>query len=152
MTTVTGTQLAASSGRRAQNPRVSPHFRYQDSNLIIRSSDEMEFHVHKSIMSSSSRVFRDMLSLDTQNLSTTSDLPLVDVSEESDVIEAALRFLYPLPRPILKSLSPMVVLFELADKYDIPLINFTLQEILSQSDLLTLETVRTFGIAKKFNL
>lgn len=89
MTSATETQLAASSGRRAQNPKVSPHFRYQDSNLIIRSGDEIEFHVHKSIMSSSSRVFRDMLSLDDQNPSTTPDLPLVDVSEESDVIEAA---------------------------------------------------------------
>lgn len=133
-------------------PRTSPHFQFADANLIVRSADKVDFHVHKSIMSFASRVFRDMISLG--DLSSASSLPMrvVDVVEESESMEALLRYIYPLRRPTFMDLEPIILLLEMADKYDIPIITSSLEDFLLLSPLAQPEPIGTYALAKKFGL
>ncbi|KZS87861.1 hypothetical protein SISNIDRAFT_391687, partial [Sistotremastrum niveocremeum HHB9708] len=125
----------------------SPHFQYADANLIIRTSDHVELRVHKSIMASTSRVFKDMLSLDDLRAQSSSETRVVDVTETSAAMEAALRFLYPLPRPILTTLEPIVILLEIGDKYDIPILGEAMQEGLLASPFIQSHTTRVYSIS-----
>ncbi|KZS87858.1 hypothetical protein SISNIDRAFT_418959, partial [Sistotremastrum niveocremeum HHB9708] len=128
----------------------SPHFQFPDADLIIRTSDKVTFHVHKTILSFASRVFRDMLSLDNINPPFTSEQRVVDVSEESGLMDATLRYFYPLSRPILKDLLPIILLLEVADKYDIPVITFSLEDLLLVTEVAKSSPGRTYALARKF--
>ncbi|KZS91903.1 hypothetical protein SISNIDRAFT_402486, partial [Sistotremastrum niveocremeum HHB9708] len=94
-------------------------FQFLDSNLIIRCSDQVDFKVHKSVMSMVSGVFRDMTALDHINQCRTPSDCVVTVSEDSQSMGALLRYIYPFPRPILTDMNVIVRLLALADKYDI---------------------------------
>lgn len=130
---------------------TSPRFQFPDSDLIIRTRDRVDFRVHKSLMSFSSRVFRDMLTLD--NIAPpTSPMHVVEVSEISRHMEASLRYIYPLPSPVIQSLDQLVVLLEIADKYDISVILIAIEDFLLVDTLWKRDPVKSFGLSKKFNL
>ena len=67
-----------------------------DANLIIRSSDSVDFQVHKSVLAMVSPIFREMLSL-PQPLDGESvgGLPVVELSEDSDLLNSLVSLLYP---------------------------------------------------------
>ncbi|KZS87859.1 hypothetical protein SISNIDRAFT_552948 [Sistotremastrum niveocremeum HHB9708] len=130
---------------------ISPEFHFPDADLIIRTVDNMTFHVHKFILSFASRVFRDMLSLDNLQRPSHPHQRVVDVSETSMIWDAALRYLYPLPRPTFKNLGPIALLFAISDKYDIPIIASALEDTILISNLSKRYPIRSFALAKKFN-
>ncbi|KZS87857.1 hypothetical protein SISNIDRAFT_460470 [Sistotremastrum niveocremeum HHB9708] len=130
----------------------SPHFQFPDADLIIRTSDNVTFHVHKTILSFASRVFRDMLSLDNINPPYTSEQRIVDVSEDGILTDAMLRYFYPLPRPIFSNLAPIIILLEIADKYDVPIIATSLEDFLLTTTLGQVEPIRAYAVSKKFKL
>ncbi|KZT32563.1 hypothetical protein SISSUDRAFT_1055365 [Sistotremastrum suecicum HHB10207 ss-3] len=130
----------------------SPHFYFPDADLIIRTSDNITFHVHKTILSFASRVFRDMLALDNINPPPTSEQRIVDVSEDGILTDAMLRYFYPLPRPIFSNLAPIIILLEIADKYDVPIIATSLEDFLLTTTLGQAEPIRAYAVSKKFKL
>ncbi|KZS91901.1 hypothetical protein SISNIDRAFT_456086 [Sistotremastrum niveocremeum HHB9708] len=131
---------------------VSPVFSFPDPDLTVRSSDKIAFKVHKWILSSASGVFKDMLALDDLPVGTSAPGSVVDVAEDSGSLEAMLRFMYPLPRPICKDMDTVLPLLHVADKYHIPIITSAMQENLIASHFIENDTLRTFAVAKKFNL
>jgi hypothetical protein len=67
-----------------------------DSNLIIRSSDLVNFRVHKSLLSTASPFFKDLLSLPQPSDSEIVDgLPVVQLSEGSELLNSLISMLYP---------------------------------------------------------
>jgi len=67
-----------------------------DANLIIRSSDLVNFRVHKSVLTMVSPIFRDLLSLPQPSDSETVDgLPVVQLSEGSELLNSLISILYP---------------------------------------------------------
>lgn len=136
-------------------PSVSPHFRFHDADLIIRTPDKVEFWVHKSLMALASRVFRDMVSFDAVTPPTCTahrDGQIVDVEERSPQMEATLRYIYPLPPPVLRSLSQVAILLEIADKYDIPIIPVALEDLVVSNHFWEHDAIRAYEVSKKFNL
>ena len=68
-----------------------------DANIIIRSSDRVDFRVHKPVLAVSSPVFKDLLSLPQPYDSETVDgLPMVQFSEDSELLNSLFSMLYPL--------------------------------------------------------
>ena len=68
-----------------------------DTNFIIRSSDLIDFRVHKSILATASPVFKDLLSLPQPSDNEIVDgLPMVQLSESSELLNTLLSILYPI--------------------------------------------------------
>src|SRR5579863_1495759 len=102
-----------------------PPFNDTDTNIILRSSDRVDFIVYKVILSKASPVFKAMFSLpqpatdsDTQ---PNSRRPIVELAENSKVLAAFLSILYPptpmSPEPL--SLDDLIAALDMARKYDI---------------------------------
>ena len=71
-------------------------FEIPDANLVIRSSDFVDFRVHKSVLVMTSPFFKDLLSLPQPSDSETVDgLPVVQLSEISELLNILVSILYP---------------------------------------------------------
>ena len=69
-----------------------------DANLIIRSSDLVNFRVHKPVLAMASPFFKDLLSLPQPPDSEVVDgLPVVQLSESSELLNSLISILYPVP-------------------------------------------------------
>jgi hypothetical protein len=72
-------------------------FNVSDANLIIRSSDLVDFRVHKSILAMVSPFFQHRLSLPQSFDSESVDgLPVVQFSEGSELLNSLVSLLYPI--------------------------------------------------------
>ena len=71
-------------------------FDISDTNLIIRSSDDVDYRVHKSVLAMSSPFFKDLLSLPQPPDGEVLDgLPVVQFSESSELLNSLISMLYP---------------------------------------------------------
>jgi len=87
-------------------PTISPlrPFCVSDANLIVRSSDLVDFRVHKSVLAIASPIFSDALTLPQPSDSEVVDgFPMIQVSEDSEVLNCLLSILYPVPTVIPSS-------------------------------------------------
>jgi hypothetical protein len=86
-------------------------FDVSDANLIIRSSDLVDFRVHKSVLAMASPFFEDLLSLPQPSDSEIVDgLPVVQFSESSELLSSLLSILYPVPTVIPNSYEKVLYL------------------------------------------
>jgi hypothetical protein len=95
------------------NPFKSPlePFGASDANLVIRSSDFVNFKVHKPVLAVASPFFEDLLSLPQPADSESVDgLPVVQVSEDSELLNTLVSMLYPL-RPVVPDSYDKVLFF-----------------------------------------
>ena len=82
------------------NLTTRPHeaFNVSDANLIVRSSDLVDFRVHKSVLAMVSPFFQDLLSLPQPSDSESVDgLPVVQLSESSELLNSLISLIYPIP-------------------------------------------------------
>lgn len=80
------------------NVATSPFkpFSVPDANLIVRSSDLVDFRVHKPVLAMASPFFRDLLSPARLSDSESVDgLPMVQLPESSELLNSLLTMLYP---------------------------------------------------------
>ena len=71
-------------------------FDVPDANLIIRSSDNIDFRVHKSLLVMTSPFFKDLLSLPQPSDGETVDgLHIIQLPETSELLNSLLSILYP---------------------------------------------------------
>jgi BTB/POZ domain len=86
-------------------------FDVSDANLIIRSSDLVDFRVHKSMLAMASPFFKDLLSLPQPSDSETVDgIPVVQLSEGSELLNSLISMLYPIPTAMPKSYEKVLYL------------------------------------------
>jgi len=79
-------------------------FDVPDANLIIRSSDVVDFRVHKPVLAMTSSVFKDLFSLPQPSDSESDDgLPVVKLSEDSELLHSLFSIIYPVPTVIPNS-------------------------------------------------
>ena len=79
-------------------------FHVSDANFIIRSSDLVDFRVHKSVLAMASPIFEDLLSLPQYSDSEAVDgLPVVQLSESSELLNSLIPMLYPVPTVVPNS-------------------------------------------------
>lgn len=80
--------------------RTSPLelFDVPDANLIIRSSDSVDFRVHKPVLAVASPVFKDLFSLpQPPDSESDDDLPVVQLPEDSELLHSLISIVYPVP-------------------------------------------------------
>jgi hypothetical protein len=87
------------------NPAISPlePSGLSDASFVIRSSDFVDFKVHKAVLAAASPFFKDLLSLpQPPDCESVDGLPMVQFLEDSELLSALVSMLYPL-RPVVPS-------------------------------------------------
>ena len=85
------------------NPAISPlePSDLSDANFVIRSSDLVDFHVHKIVLAVASPFFKDLLSLpQPSHGESVGGLPVALLPEDSELLSTLVSMLYPL-RPVI---------------------------------------------------
>jgi hypothetical protein len=83
--------------------KADPPFDDQEADVILCSSDNVDFYVFKSFLSYSSPVFKDMLCVaqgSPEKGEMKNDLQVILTDDDSETWKILLRFSYPLWRPV----------------------------------------------------
>ncbi|KAF8472365.1 hypothetical protein DFH94DRAFT_673982, partial [Russula ochroleuca] len=100
-------------------PSPPETFDVSDTNLIIRSSDLIDFRVHKSILATTSSFFEDLLSLPQPSDSEIVDgLPVVQLPESSELLNSLISILYPVRTVLPNSYEKVLHLLAACQKYE----------------------------------
>ncbi|KAF8988089.1 hypothetical protein BDQ17DRAFT_1314773 [Cyathus striatus] len=97
----------------------------EESDVILRTSDNMDFCSHRAILSVASSFFKGMFSLPRRPSDDVS-VPTIDVPEDSKVLDTLLRYCYPVMDLIISDLTLLVDVLEAAMKYEMTLVITTL--------------------------
>ncbi|KAF8491514.1 hypothetical protein F5888DRAFT_1053594 [Russula emetica] len=103
------------------NPAISPlePSGLSDANFVIRSSDFVNFKVHKPVLAMASPFFKDLLSLHQPPDSESVDgLPVVQLSEDSELLSTLVSMLYHLRPTIPNSYDKVLYLLAACQKYE----------------------------------
>ncbi|KZS90654.1 hypothetical protein SISNIDRAFT_387527, partial [Sistotremastrum niveocremeum HHB9708] len=130
-------------------------FQYPDANFVIRTSDSVEFKVFKEILRLKSSVFNDMLLIGDNHpppSDASSPSNVVDVTENSAVMGALLRYMYPIPRPSITSLAELLPVLEAALKYQLGHVSTTITNDIVSSRMLEEDPLTAYVFASKHNM
>ena len=100
-----------------------------DAHIILRSSDQVNFRVHKSLLAMSSPFFKDLLSLPQPPGDELVDgLPVVQLSEDADLLNSLISLLYPIRRVKPDSYEKVFALLNACHKYDMESIQLYIRD------------------------
>ncbi len=100
----------------------------QAADVILRSSDHISFRVHKSTMAISSPFFNDLFSLPQPHDGEVIDgLPVVQLSEDAEVLHSLFTLLYPIPSVIPDSYEQSLALLTASQKYNMDTVSSTVR-------------------------
>ncbi|KAJ7647029.1 hypothetical protein FB45DRAFT_1051596 [Roridomyces roridus] len=95
--------------------------------LILRSSDAIDFYTHRHFLVYVSPVFRDMFTFPAptqlvEGVDLRDDIPVVQLAEPSDALRKLLLLCYPgaLSQEPLSKLDGLYLVYRAADKYQVP--------------------------------
>ena len=119
-----------------------------DADFVLRSSDNVEFRVHRLILSMASSVFEGMFSV-PKPPALSSDLPIpeVAISEDSETLDLFLRVCYPLIEPEVQTLPLLRKVLTAGDKYDAPIVVHAMTRELRQARFMDNDPLRVFAVA-----
>ncbi|KAJ7230040.1 hypothetical protein GGX14DRAFT_582015 [Mycena pura] len=135
----------------SQAPKLVPSSPFCDpaADIILRSSDNIEFRAHRIVLSLASPVFRDMFSLPQGNTESDEKAAEVQMAETGAVLERMLRFWYPGAEPVVGTLSELRETLELLiQKYDMQSVAELGKQYLR--GFLEAEPLKTFAVAAQF--
>ncbi|KAJ6594822.1 hypothetical protein B0H19DRAFT_1096844 [Mycena capillaripes] len=95
--------------------KSQPPFDAVKADVILRTSDDVDFRVFKLILSLASPFFGDMFGLPQDP--SADDVQVVTVQEDSSVMDKLLRFCYPCPAPVIDTLDELHIIIEAMMKY-----------------------------------
>ncbi|EIM81357.1 uncharacterized protein STEHIDRAFT_20681, partial [Stereum hirsutum FP-91666 SS1] len=136
---------------------ASSPFDESDADTILRSSDFVDFSVHRLILCKASPLFEDMLSLpqspgngDIPNGETRNGKPVIQMTEDSRTLDHVLRFCYPIPDPPLPYIEDVKHALRASDKLQLEVV-----QVGASRRLITMaedEPERAYAIAWLFEL
>lgn len=135
---------------------TAPFLRDTDTDIVLRSSDHVEFWVAKTILTFASPVFRDMFMTAIPPPEAThpedyvEGTPVVAVTEASRALDQLLRFCYPVANPTVDTLDDTVALLHAGRKYEISMLQTHCAVVLR--GLAQTEPMRVFAVACIFDM
>jgi len=112
------TEDPTSDSEHASPPSVPLCLDIPDASIIVRSSDQANFRVHKSVLAMSSPIFKDLLSLPQPSDAETVDgLPVVALFEDTGLLNSLISLLYPINPVIPDSYQKVYALLAVCQKY-----------------------------------
>ena len=90
-----------------------------EATIIVRSSDQVIFRVHKPVLAMSSPFFKDLLSLPQPSDGELVDgLPVVELPEDAGLLNGLISLLYPINPVIPDSYQKVFALLAVCQKYE----------------------------------
>ena len=135
---------------------ADPPFDRPDAPFILRSSDAVDFKIHREILSVASPVFEGMFQIpqpikDPRESATASEtLPIIDVPEDSDTLDALFRLIYPTDRRRLATTEEVGKVLSASIKYHMD--SATSQMVTLLKRFSRTSPIRTYAIACKLEL
>jgi hypothetical protein len=109
-----------SQSRQSPETLVDAPFYDTRADVILRSSDGVDFRVFRIILSLASPIFADMFSIPQPPANELhAGPPVVAISEDSKALDFVLRHLYPVEHPTEIKLRDACILIEFARKYEV---------------------------------
>jgi hypothetical protein len=109
-----------------------------NADVILQSSDQVHFRVHKLVLVTSSPLFSDMFSLpQPPNDAAPNDIPVVQLSEDSEVLNSLISMLYPVPPEIPRSSDSILAMLAAAAKYDMDAVQIFIRAEVNRRALLS---------------
>jgi hypothetical protein len=108
------------------------------ADIVLQSSDLVNFRVHRWVLATSSPFFRDMFSLpQPSNEVEPHELPVVRVSEAAEVLNSLISILYPVPSEMPHSIDNILALLAATEKYDMGAVQSSIRAEVSRKKLLS---------------
>ncbi|KAH8979971.1 hypothetical protein EDB86DRAFT_3052415, partial [Lactarius hatsudake] len=122
-----------------------------DADVILQSSDLVNFRVRRSILATSSAFFGDLFSLPQPSDNEVLDvLPVVHLPEDAEVLSGLVTMLYPVPSELPDSDDKILALLAACQKYDMMTVQSSVRAEVSRRGLLLptgTESFRLFAVA-----
>lgn len=139
---------------------ASSPFDHPKADIILRSSDRVDFRVFKLFLALASPLFETMFELPQPAAVGTSNdtkdgLPVISMQENSKILDTFLRFCYPstlAEDPSLDNLIDIKAIIGVAKKYSLDLIERRVCQALANPKVLEAEPLRCFAIARNARL
>ncbi|TFK85766.1 hypothetical protein K466DRAFT_566416 [Polyporus arcularius HHB13444] len=123
-------------------------FDRSDADFIMRTSDGVEFRVHRLILSMASSVFEGMFSIPKPSaLLSNPNIPDISIPEDSETIDLYLRICYPLIDPEVPTLLLLRKVVTTGFKYDAPMVVHAMKRELRQPRFMDKDPLHVFVIA-----
>ncbi|KAH8996569.1 hypothetical protein EDB83DRAFT_2682949 [Lactarius deliciosus] len=118
------------------------------ADVVLRSSDLVSFHVHKSILAISSPFFTDLFSLpQPPDGEVVEGLPVVQVSEDAELLRSLLTVLYHIPSAIPDSYEKTLALLAASQKYNMTAVLSNIRSEMGRQLPTTEAAFRAYAIA-----
>ena len=148
--------LALVKEESTSSPFVPLCLKVPDADIIIRSSDRVNFRVHKSLLAMSSPFFEDLLSLPQPPDSELVDgLPVVQLPEGAGLLNSLVSLLYPVSPVIPSSYENVFALLAACQKYDMESIQSYIRAEMNRGTFpapIKAEGFRAYAIASSMGL
>ncbi|KAG6333847.1 hypothetical protein ID866_5245 [Astraeus odoratus] len=142
---------------------AAPPFDHPQADIILRSSDNVDFRVFKLFLSLASPFFQTLFELPqpTNSNQTSNDvemkdgLPVISVSEGSNTLDLLLRFCYPCTLaedPALDNFNEAYDVLEAANKYSLEVIAKIVCRSLFVPKILESSSLSCFAVARRADL
>jgi hypothetical protein len=120
-------------------------FDVPDADLVIRSSDCVDFRVHKPVLSMSSPFFKDLLSLPQQPDGESVDgIPVVRLPEGSELLNCLVSMLYPVRTVIPNSYDKVLYLLAACQKYEMTSVQSLIRSEVKRGEFPTAKGVEAY--------
>ncbi|TRM57909.1 hypothetical protein BD626DRAFT_204951 [Schizophyllum amplum] len=143
-----------------QSRLATAPFDDEAADVVLRSSDGVDFRVYKVLLSLVSSFFRDMLALphvgqrasDAGDHADCGGRPIIDVEEDANGVEKLLRWCDPrCTPPTLESWEDVQSTTQLSIKYDAPTIYRRVSECLRHSSFVHQYPIQVYVVAVRAN-
>ncbi|KAH9965369.1 hypothetical protein BC827DRAFT_1338461 [Russula dissimulans] len=149
-----GSKQPAASQTFVQN--FGAPFNRSDADLIIRSSDQVDFHVHQINLAMASVVFEDMFTAPGPSpREQGQNKPVINLTEDSKTLHRLLTMLYPLPPSMPETLADALSLLATCHKYQMDTIITRIRSLLRDFEppLFTAQnSFHAYGVARRYHL
>ena len=135
-------------------------FDHAKADIILRSSDHVDFRVFKLFLSLASPFFETLFDIpqpteDVGDQEVKDGLAVIRVTEDSKTLDALLRFCYPCTLaedPKIEVLQDAADILEAARKYSLDVIEKKARQAIINPKILEVESLRCFAIARRGRL
>lgn len=126
-----------------------PEFRDPSADILLTSSDNVFFRVHKAILTTGSSYFKRLL-LDADRYD--SKATPISWAEPASTVSALLYRLYPLPKPDIDDIGHLLLLVIAANKYRMAGVLADLQALLLKPCFLDVRPLAVYSLACRIGL
>jgi BTB/POZ domain len=137
----------------SEQPRnFGPPFERRDADLIIRSCDQVDFHVHKAVLGVASTTFEDMFT--APGLGQGQAESVVNLAEDSKTLHRLLTAIYPVDLSIPETFEEYLSLIASCQKYQMDSTAAHIRSLLKERipPLFASNPFRAYGIASQYHL